>query len=305
MTYLKRLTLAVPLSLMLSLQPACSSSDEPTANDGTSGTSQDGRVPLGKADALSGRCSADGKSHCGEKSAGNCWCDDSCTKFGDCCGDYKAACTNPSCPDPNADGVQYINDSHLNPLACTAVLFSCGSGQTLFSNECGCGCQDEVNASCPAPGDPTVHYVFESEGHPEYCYAAQAGGKKLLFKCESGQTPFVNGCGCGCIDNPAPTCPDPNDPKVHYVANSNENPAACLVTLFTCDPGQELFSNACGCGCVDAASSCPDPKDPKVHYANGSDKNPAACLNALFKCSSSQSLFYNDCGCGCIDPQQP
>lgn len=46
-------------------------------------------------------------------------------------------------------------------------------------------------------------------------------------------------------------CPDPNHPAVHYIADSDQNPAVCYAMLFTCDHDQELFSDECGCGCID------------------------------------------------------
>ncbi len=49
------------------------------------------RHPLGKADAA-GSCRDGDGDHCGGQSAGVCWCDDECVKFGDCCGDRAAVC---------------------------------------------------------------------------------------------------------------------------------------------------------------------------------------------------------------------
>jgi hypothetical protein len=277
---------------------ACASSDNggPSDGDGTNGAN---RGPIGKADALSGSCFLGSGSGCGAQSAGGCWCDDQCQSFGDCCVDYKAACTSPSCPDPIDPSVHYVNDSYKNPLACTNIYFSCQPGQTPFSDECGCGCIDDAQASCPDPTDPGVHYVNDSAGDPMKCAT-------ILFACEPGQTPFSNQCGCGCIDGSAPSCPDPNDPTVHYANDSAGNPAQCLAVLIACEPDQKFFSDACGCGCIDGPpASCPDPNDAKVHYVNGSAGNPAACLNILFGCDTDQSLFSNDCGCGCIDAFQP
>lgn len=45
------------------------------------------------------------------------------------------------------------------------------------------------------------------------------------------------------------TCPDPNDPSVHYAST---DPDECQVILFICDEGQVMFGSAdCGCGCID------------------------------------------------------
>ena len=56
-----------------------------------------GRRPLGKAD-MTGACQEDGVSYCGRKSAGNCWCNDGCLQYGDCCSDYAATCTQQESP---------------------------------------------------------------------------------------------------------------------------------------------------------------------------------------------------------------
>ena len=39
---------------------------------------------------------------CGSQAKGGCWCDDQCTKYGDCCEDYKAICSDPE-PDPEPE----------------------------------------------------------------------------------------------------------------------------------------------------------------------------------------------------------
>lgn len=79
------------LALAFALWPlACSSSDGD--GSGGSGGGSGNRVPLGKADNT-GQCVAQGKSLCGQKSSGTCWCDSECATFGDCCSDYAASCT--------------------------------------------------------------------------------------------------------------------------------------------------------------------------------------------------------------------
>ena len=34
--------------------------------------------------------------NCGSQAPGGCWCDSSCTTYGDCCSDYQAQCNNPN-----------------------------------------------------------------------------------------------------------------------------------------------------------------------------------------------------------------
>ena len=48
-------------------------------------------------------------------------------------------------------------------------------------------------------------------------------------------------------DGPQPACPDPDNPNVSYVSS---DPSACARIRFTCAPGEVLFSDSCGCGCI-------------------------------------------------------
>jgi hypothetical protein len=68
-----------------------------TDGTGTKEADNGDRRPLAKAD-MTGACQADGVSYCGRKSAGNCWCNDSCVQYGDCCSDYQTSCTQQSSP---------------------------------------------------------------------------------------------------------------------------------------------------------------------------------------------------------------
>ena len=132
---------------------------------------------------------------------------------------------------------------------------------------------DDLNGGgeCPDPDDPGVHYIGDSAENPELCWV-------INFACDEDQTAFTDECGCGCIDaepepQPEPdACPDPDDPAVHYIGDSHQNPQMCGVITFGCSEGQELFTNECGCGCIDGEpepepepepDACPDPDDPR------------------------------------------
>lgn len=55
-----------------------------------------------------------------------------------------------------------------------------------------------------------------------------------------------------CGDDRPGHCPDPRDPKVHYVENSDRDPKVCETIRFVCVPGSTPFSDAeCGCGCIE------------------------------------------------------
>jgi hypothetical protein len=97
-------------------------------------------------------------------------------------------------------------------------------------------------------------------------------------------------------------CPDPNDPKVHYVSY---DPDECKLIDVDCFDNAEYFESDCGCGCIDlvqAPPGCPDPNDPTVHYIGNSYEDPSACEVIDFACGGGQVAFSNEyCGCGCLD----
>jgi hypothetical protein len=83
------------LALSLFLASACSSA-------GTDAQNAD-RRPLGKADAVGSCRVGDDDDACGGKSTGNCWCDDQCADFGDCCADKVAVCDGLDLAAPRID----------------------------------------------------------------------------------------------------------------------------------------------------------------------------------------------------------
>ncbi|MCU0693448.1 MAG: hypothetical protein MUF54_18815 [Polyangiaceae bacterium] len=77
--------------ICLTLAPwlAACGSDSASAGPGGSAGSATGndpaeRTPIGKGDAI-GSC----QGRCGGKSSGNCWCDDKCADYRDCCSDVS------------------------------------------------------------------------------------------------------------------------------------------------------------------------------------------------------------------------
>lgn len=109
--------------------------------------------------------------------------------------------------------------------------------------------------TCPSNEDPAVHYISQD---PAQCDQTDCGGGETdCIPCGADQEYFSNPeCGCGCIDSVLPTCPDPNDPAVHYIET---DPSLCGMTdcgspdtdCIPCEGAQEYFENECGCGCID------------------------------------------------------
>ena len=73
------------------------------------------RRPLGKADAFGSCAKEDGTTSCGGKSQGNCWCNDSCVDFGDCCEDKPFVCDGVL---PDRQFEVLLTDPHCD--VCTA-----------------------------------------------------------------------------------------------------------------------------------------------------------------------------------------
>jgi hypothetical protein len=123
------------------------------------------RGPIGKAD-LYGQCMEIDMKFCGTKSSGNCYCDEACTDFQDCCSDYEAECTDQ----PTCDAT----------LICGQAI-SCVDGQ-WYPTTCG-------PANCDAPmgecGDP----------EPKHC------GGFAGFVCDAGEfCSYEQGDYCGFAD---------------------------------------------------------------------------------------------------------
>ena len=94
------------------------------------------RGPLGKADG-SGSCAP---ADCGQQSSsGNCWCDDLCSQYGDCCEDKVAVCDAP-------------------PPAASCAGF-CGTGPVPQSSPT-CWC----DAACVSHGDCCSDYGSLCQG---------------------------------------------------------------------------------------------------------------------------------------------
>lgn len=131
------------------------------------------RGPIGKAD-MWGSCAAASQQqqaqggasdHCGGQSTGNCWCDEQCADFGDCCADKVDVC-GQACPDANDPAVHYVGDAQT----CMVIRYVCEEGQEPFGGACGCGCIDVEPA-----GDACGGLLGLSCDEGEFCaYAADA-----------------------------------------------------------------------------------------------------------------------------------
>lgn len=150
------------------------------------------RGPIGKAD-LYGSCAGDGQDHCGSISDGNCWCDDLCADYGDCCEDKATTCDG--CPDPDDPLVTYYGES---PAQCMAMFYMCPDDETPFFGLCGCGCIAEEPP--PPQGCGGIAGLTCDEG--EYCHydTYQCGYADQMGECktrpEMCTEEYQPVCGC-------------------------------------------------------------------------------------------------------------
>ena len=82
------------LSLIVSLfLPLVACDTAPSTGEADGAAAEPERGPLGKADAIGSCAASEGGDYCGGPTGeGNCWCDDLCEDYGDCCGDKAAVC---------------------------------------------------------------------------------------------------------------------------------------------------------------------------------------------------------------------
>jgi|GEM_PF-2210609 len=152
----------------------CDAGPEPTAaNDGDRRAAA---ASLGKADAP-GTC----KDSCGGKGKGQCWCDDLCANYGDCCADKADQCEEPSAcgdvmcalycehgfkTDANGCDICACNDAPTPADSCEGNCGSKAPSGCWCDEECakyGDCCSDKKDA-CDAPPEPEPCFVGGCSG---------------------------------------------------------------------------------------------------------------------------------------------
>lgn len=99
------------------------------------------REPVSKLAAAAGSC----VGFCGGQSSDGCWCDSSCSDFGDCCGDFEPVCVNPPPPEPGSC-VGFCGGQSSDGCWC--------NDQCAQFGDC-CDDFDSVCSSPPPDPDPT------------------------------------------------------------------------------------------------------------------------------------------------------
>ncbi len=189
---------------------ACTVESPAPTGDGES------RGSLGKAD-LVGSCEKGGQDLCGGPGAGNCWCDELCVDFGDCCGDVEEVCGIEP-PEPEGQ-------------PCGGLLgLQCEEGEfCAFPPEAMCGAGDQLGECAWQPEACTQIYApvcgCDGQTYGNGCMAASAG-VSIVGEGECADEGDV----CGAIED----------------AYAQE-----LAEIRACQSddqcGQELVGTSCGC----------------------------------------------------------
>ncbi|MEX1363514.1 MAG: hypothetical protein AB1Z98_10330 [Nannocystaceae bacterium] len=122
---------------------------------------EDERVNEDGSEAPAGSCL--GHEECNGQSAGQCWCDEQCVDYGDCCADYGAVCwgDDGAAEGGTADG----GEADGGPLDGTSCVGFCDG---VSPDGCGCsvGCEldgtccDDYPAVCQDQGECTKKVVL-------------------------------------------------------------------------------------------------------------------------------------------------
>ena len=103
--------------------------------------------------------------------------------------------------------------------------------------------------------------------------------------------------GGGGVPEGGNLCPDPKNPRVHYV---DADPNKCIGVTLMCTTEQNGFQGRCGCGCIDKGDPlCPEVDNPTVVWTS---QDPTKCGDKAPPCPKGQVGFTGACGCGCITP---
>ena len=230
------LSLALPLVFA-----ACAGS-----TDGGRDDSQAERGPLGKADGNGSCVAPNGQDKCGGHGFGNCWCDDLCTQYGDCCADYEEVCEGDGgclssaecgegeyCHFPSECGEGPVGSCEIIPEVCIQIFAPvCGCDGVTYSNSChaaGAGVSVQHTGPCEDPGGPT-------------CEGACGGKSDGACWCDDLCTQYGDCCDDyedHCVD-PEPTCDD-----IVEAFNAETTEIRSCEDDGEC--GQVLTGTSCGC----------------------------------------------------------
>lgn len=211
------------------------------------------RHPLGKADSV-GSCitsDCDGPSPDG----GNCWCDDQCAEFGDCCPDKVEVCDAPV----------------SQPCGGLAGL-TCGEGEYCqFDQDATCGAADQMGVCQPTP-DACILELFpvcgcDGQTHDNSCFAAMAGTSVL----HEGACEQPAGGSCGGFAGL--TCGEDMfcDYELDEMCGAADHLGTCKSVPEVC---AEVFAPVCGCDNQTYGNACEANAAGQAVFSEGACDEP-------------------------------
>lgn len=248
-------------------------------SDGGETDGQLDRGGLGKADVV-GSCQTRDGNTCGGQSDGTCWCDEQCSRYGDCCSDYGAVCLGESPSDPPVDTPltpeEIFDDASLcsdgTPFTRSDALSLFAPGATvspLLQDFRVVGatrtCNDVTGCSpwTVQDGSPTLYYNFQdvtwtpSGGHyfpasdavsfppmPRARFKVIGNDIQLLVTMGAGEHPSVGfGCNLSTLDGDSIECLSGSS----YVLEGNDNLGSGRLTWYS---GEDFFRRLEGSGAI-------------------------------------------------------